>query len=125
MTKPNMIADAIRHMPHSPELVAALIAERYRKDPRLRRQMDDDPKQALEQVLKRPIASNIQVVAHKNTDDTWHLPLPGTELPDLSDEQLEQVSAGEVVYLGVALGAVAAVGLVGLAVGIAIPLADQ
>jgi len=96
--------EAIQHMKPGQEMVAALVADHYRKFPQLRQQMNDNPRQALEQILKNKINSKIQILTHSNTEEVWHLPLPATEAPAMTEDQLAQISAGEVGVAAIVVG---------------------
>jgi len=82
----------------TPETVAAVLAEQCRHDPELAQQLRD-PRPCMEKLLGHKLPEGIRLVAHENTDDTWHLPLPRYHQSEtLNEEQLQKIAAGELGY---------------------------
>ena len=89
---------AVQDLTLTPETSAALLAEQCRHDPELAQQLRD-PRPWMEKSLGHKLPESIQLIAHENTDDTWHLPLPRYDQKEvLTEEQMQKINAGEVGY---------------------------
>ncbi len=79
----------------TPESWAALVAERCYKDAAFREAFLADPKGAVEKLIGESLPADAEVVACRNDEKRWHIPVPTLEgAAELSEEELEDVSAG-------------------------------
>ena len=114
------LKEKLAELPLTPEVAAALVADRCRSEPQLADRLRKDPRACLEKISGRKLPENLKIVLHDNTDDTWHLPLPSySEGAHLSEEQMQQISAGEAVLVGIGVAAAAFLVAGGIAVGTA------
>ena len=103
------------------ESAAAAIAARCYDDPDFAKQLRADPKAVLERACGKKFPESLAIEVHENDGRTWHLPVPqGESTGKLSDEQLESISGGEVLFVVLAavfgtLVAGTAAGMVGVA----------
>lgn len=107
-------------LPASPEVSAALVAQRVREDVEFRKRFEKDPKAALFESAQTSVPpAEMQIVVHENTPDCWHISIPSerqiddmNELrkmqesagQDLTDEQLNSVSGGLEIGFSLAIG---------------------
>ena len=68
------------------------IAEKSALDAEFRQQLLSDPKGAISQELDITIPESMNIVVHQSDMQTVHLALPPE--PNISEEQLEAISAG-------------------------------
>ena len=130
-------------LPHSPELSAAVVAQRCREDADFRQRLKQDPKAAIFEGQEKQPWDDMKVVVHENTPDCWHVSIPSDRQienvnklramqekaadHELTDEQLQDLSGGEIgfsiaalIAVGTAIGAgVGAAGAVAAGVGVA------
>jgi len=115
------LKEKLAGMALTPEVAAALLADRCRREPQLTSRLRDNPRDCLEELSGRKLPETFKVIVHDNSDDTWHLPLPSHHQAELTEEQLQQISAGEFVVGGVVsawiLGTFVIAAGVGLGVG--------
>ncbi len=102
----------------TPESLAALLAQRCYRDAEFRAQLAADPRGTIESVSGEKLAEDINLIVCQNNANTWHVPVPKVASEEaMSEEQLEQISAGEVAGLvlfvagGIALGTVTVAGI--------------
>ncbi len=81
-------------LPQSMEVVSAVVAQRCYEDEEFRQKLMRDPQGALEEFMGRKLPDTLEVEVRENTPSTWHIPVSSDTF---SDEELEQISAGEVV----------------------------
>jgi len=113
------LKEKLAAMAVTPEVAAALLADRCRQEPQLADRLRDNPRICLEKLSNRELPKTFKIVLHDNSDDTWHLPLPRYSQDQdqrLSEEQLEKIAAGEAF---VTTGGIVLVGFLALIVGVA------
>ena len=94
----------------SMESAAAAIASRCYEDPDFSKCLRADPKATLEEMGGKKLPESLAIEVHENDGRTWHLPVPQAEATDkLSDEQLQAISGGEVIFMVLFFSATAAV----------------
>ncbi len=77
------------------ESMAALLAERCYTDAALRKEFLADPKGVVEKILGESLPADAEVIACRNDEKHWYIPLPTVEgAAELSEEELADVSAG-------------------------------
>ncbi len=77
------------------ESMAALLAERCYTDAALRKKFLADPKGVVEKVFGESLPADAEVVACRNDEKHWYIPLPTVEgAAELSEQELADVSAG-------------------------------
>ena len=105
------------------ECAAAVIASRCYEDRDFAKRMREDPRSAIKEICGKELPESLTIKVHENDGRTWHLSVPhGQTTSELSDEQLMNVSGGEVIFtiLGlVAATAITAGVTAGVGVGIA------
>lgn len=113
----------------TPEVAAAAIADRCRKDRDFMKNLCDDPKAALAKAGGKDMPDSMSVVVHQNSADHWHIVIPSDAQArrmeeafkavdgaddTLSDEQLQSLSGGEIFFtltaMSASIGAVASGG---------------
>ncbi len=129
----------------TPEIASAIVAKKCAVDKAFRRNLRENPRQALGEAAGMEIPADLDIVLHENRPGEWHVPVPGMEIlkaldakrqeedskqhEGLSDEQLEQVSSGVLASFfiiglgvplacGIALGTTLALASVGTAIGV-------
>lgn len=129
----------------SPEVSAAVVAQRCREDAEFRQRLKEDPKAAIFAGQDKQPLAEMKVVVHENTPDCWHLSIPSDRQIEnvnkvrtmqekaadhkLTDEQLQDLSGGEIGFtlaalLGVTLGIGVGVGTAGaVAAGVGVAVA--
>lgn len=111
-------------LPATNEIVSALLAAKYAGDRTLLQTVKADPQTALN---GSEVAVTVRAV--QNTEDTLHICVPDYEvLADmkLEDEQLAQVSGGEIfISVAFAISAVFVAGAVATVVGVKVSEADR
>ncbi|MDD9806167.1 MAG: hypothetical protein OXU44_04400, partial [Gammaproteobacteria bacterium] len=111
-------------LPATNEIVSALLAAKYADDQTLLQTVRDNPQTALN---GSGVAVTVRAV--QNTEDTLHICVPDYEvLADmkLDDEQLAQVSGGEIfISIGIAISAAFVVGTVATVVGVKVAEANR
>jgi len=77
-------------LPLTPEVAAALVAERCYVDAGFRNRMLENPKEALRELYRERHGKDadipwddLNIVIRKNTDNTWYVP---TRIPDATEE---------------------------------------
>ena len=95
----------------TPEVAAAAIADRCRKDREFMNNFCDDPRGALAEASDKGVPAAMNVAVHRNSADHWHVVIPSDaqakrlgeafKMMDdaggtLSDEQLQAISGGEI-----------------------------
>jgi hypothetical protein len=96
------------------------LVEKAWKDPEFRREVVSDPKGMFEKYLGQKLPAQLNIIVHEEDASTVHLSIPPapSNLSELSDTELEQVSGGsEVAFSLTMLAAVTAATAVGTAVG--------
>ena len=103
----------------TPEVAAAMLADRCRKDGAFARKLRDDPKGVLATLNGQKVPEYMNVAIHQNAPDHWHIVIPSDkqaqrlseayEMMDaaggtLSDEQLGAISGGEIVVIATLIG---------------------
>lgn len=98
----------------TPEIAAAAIADRCRKDGEFLKNLCDDPRSALTAASGDGVPESMDVVVHQNSADHWHIVIPSDEQArrlgetframdgadgTLNDEQLQSLSGGAEVIL--------------------------
>lgn len=79
----------------TPEAISAMLSAMYLKDADFRAEFDRDPKAAIAKVAGQKMASDAEVVVHRNEDKRWHITLPSQEAVSLlSDREISGVSGG-------------------------------
>ena len=92
--------------PYTTEIFGSVIAEACKVNEQLGEALEKNPKATVERLLQgKSLPESFAVNAHRNSADTWHLTIPCySELYQqevervLEDADLENISAGEVVY---------------------------
>jgi len=107
----------LAELPFTPEVAAALVADRCRREPELAERLRKDARGCLEELSGRKLPEEVKIVVHDNTDDTWHLPLPNyTQSVELSEDQLQKIAAGEFLIgmgVGISISVIVAAGALG------------
>ncbi len=94
------------------EMLAACIGNRCYYDQKFRERFQKDPKGCLETMVNDKLQEDtggkvdavslegIDIKLLRNSGDTWHIPLPSKEARnhEISEADLEKVSAGEVLF---------------------------
>ncbi len=81
----------------TPESLAALVAERCYKDAAFRQDFLANPKGVVEKILGESLPADAEVVACRNDDKRWYIPMPSLEgATQLNEKELEAISAGSV-----------------------------
>lgn len=135
-------------LPHSPELSAAVVAQRCREDADFRERLKKDPKATIFEGQEKQPWDEMKVVVHENTLDCWHVSIPSDRQiesmnklramqekaaeHELTDEQLQDLSGGEIgfslaalIAVGVGIGAgIGTAGAVAVGVGVAAARGD-
>ena len=135
-------------LPHSPELSAAVVAQRCREDEEFGQRLRKDPKATIFEGQDKQPWDEMKVVVHENTPDCWHVSIPSDQQienvnkmramqakaadHELTDEQLQDLSGGEIgfslaalIALGTVIGAgVGTAGAVAVGVGVAVTSGD-
>ena len=108
----------------TPEVAAAVIADKCRKDDEFSKSLRGDPRSALIEASGKSLPDSMNVVVHQNSADHWHIVIPSDAQVEkvgeafkmmddaggtLSDEQLLAISGGEVL-IGFLLTAALVVG---------------
>ena len=130
-------------LPHSPEVSAAVVAQRCREDADFRQRLKKDPKATIFEGQEKQPWDDVKVVVHENTPDCWHVSIPSDQQienvnklramqekaadHELTDEQLQDLSGGEIGFslaallvVGTTIGAgIGAAGAVAAGVGVA------
>ena len=112
----------------TPEVAAAVLADRCRKDGAFARKLQDDPRGTLAELNGQKVPEYMNVAVHQNAPDHWHIVIPSQKQAQrlneayktmdaaggtLSDEQLEALSGGEIVVI------LSLIGIVGTATAVA------
>lgn len=98
------------------------LIEKAWKEPTFKTEVLANPKGMLEKYLGRKLPEDLKVVVHEEDANTLHfaIPLPPSNVAELSDNDLEKVAGGTDVaiasLIATAAGALAAGGLAGGAV---------
>lgn len=81
------------------DLETALI-EKCWKDPEFKKKVVSDPKRMFEQHTGQKLPEQMKIFIHEEDANTLHFSIPPApaKLAELSDEQLEKVAGGQVVY---------------------------
>ena len=96
------------------------LIEKAWKDPEFRKDVVSDPKGMFEKYLGRKLPPQLKIFVHEEDASTLHFAIPPapSNLGELSDDELEQVSGGsEFVFSTLMAGAIIAATAVGTAVG--------
>ncbi len=81
----------------TPESLAALVAERCYKDAAFRQDFLANPKDVVEKILGEALPADAEVVACRNDEKRWYIPMPALEgAAQLNEKELEAISAGSV-----------------------------
>ena len=103
----------------TPEVAAAVLADRCRADSAFTRKLQDDPKGVLAELNGQEVPGYMNVAVHQNAPDHWHIVIPSQkqaqrlneayEMMDasggtMSDEQLAAISGGEIVVVLTLIG---------------------
>ncbi len=121
----NATTNAIKELPLTNEISAAVLGNATTKDGDFRSQLLNDPKQAIQDISTQPLPQDINILVAQNTEDTVHIPVPNyKELENneshISDQELRTVSGGEIMAAVLAvIGTIGAIALVGGGVGLA------
>ena len=97
----------------TPEVVAAAIADRCRKDDALSKRFFEDPKAAIADASGKTLPEATKVVVHRNSADHWHIVVPSQaqvrrlneawegsgDGDSLTDEQLQAISGGLEIWI--------------------------
>jgi hypothetical protein len=77
------------------ELRRRLIVKAW-KDPEFKKNVVKDPKGLLENQLGRQLPAQVKIYVHEENEDTLHftIPMPPSNVRELSDEDLEKVAGG-------------------------------
>ena len=96
------------------DMETALI-EKCWKDPEFKRQVVSDPKGMLERHTGQKLPTSVRIFIHEEDANTLHLsiPLPPSNLAELSDADLEKVAGGTDLVLTLAVS----LPLIGITVG--------
>jgi len=87
-------ANAVQ-LPTTPEAISAMLSAMYAADADFRAAFDKDPKAAIAKITGQKMASDAEVVVHRNEDKRWHITLPSQEaMALLSDQEISGVSGG-------------------------------
>ena len=60
----------------TPEVAAAILADRCRADGALARKLQDDPRGALAELNGQKVPEYMNVAVHQNAPDHWHIVIP-------------------------------------------------
>jgi len=83
------------NLPTTPEAISAMLATMYAADADFRAAFDKDPKAAIAKITGQKMASDAELVVHRNEDKRWHITLPSQEAMALmSDQDIAGVSGG-------------------------------
>ncbi len=97
----NATTNAIKELPLTNEISAAVLGNATTKDGDFRSQLLNDPKQAIQDISTQPLPQDINILVAQNTEDTVHIPVPNyKELRNknrIPDQELRKVSGGEVI----------------------------
>ena len=96
------------------------LIEKAWKDPEFKREIVSDPKGMLEKYLGQKLPEQLRIIIHEEDASTLHLSIPPapSNLSELSDVELEQVSGGtEVAFSLVMTAAIITGTAVGTAIG--------
>lgn len=96
------------------------LIEKAWKDPEFRREVVSDPKGMFEKHFGQKLPAQFNIIVHEEDASTLHFSIPPapSNLHELSDAELEQVSGGtEVAYTVFMTAAILAATAVGTAVG--------
>ena len=110
----------------TPEVAAAIVADKCRKDGEFAKKLNDDPKAALAGINKQQVPDEVKFVVHQNSADHWHIVIPSDaqasrlgkafKMMDdaggdtLNDEQLQAISGGvEVIWTIIFVGSMAGI----------------
>ena len=97
----------------TPEVSAAVLADRCRKDDTLSKRFFEDPKAVIAASSGKTLPDSTQVVVHRNSADHWHIAVPSNaqvrtfndawegsgDGDSLSDEQLQAISGGLEIWI--------------------------
>ena len=97
----------------TPEVSAAILADRCRRDGELSKRVCEDPKAVVAVASGRTLPESTKVVVHRNSADHWHIAIPtdaqartlndaweGSGAGDsLTDEQLQAISGGLEIWI--------------------------
>ena len=96
-----------------PEVVAALLAHQAAASSEDRLGLCRNPKGYIEKLTEQTLPDKLSIKLHTNNDDCWHIVYP-SKSNELSDNDLEDLAAGEFVF-GI-IGIASAVALAALAI---------
>ena len=96
----------------TPEVSAAILADRCRADGELSRRFCEDPKAVIAGASGKALPETTKVVVHRNSADHWHIAIPSEaqarrlnealgegDGDSLTDEQLTAISGGLEIWL--------------------------
>ena len=97
----------------TPEVSAAVLADRCRKDDALSKRFFENPKAAIADASGKTLPEATNVVVHRNSADHWHIVVPSQaqarrlnaawegsgDGDSLTDEQLQAISGGLEIWI--------------------------
>ncbi len=107
----------------SPEVVGAMLADRCYRDEDFRQKLIAEPRACLEELIGRPLPTELDLQVVENGAEVWNLALPEAGASDqpLSEEDMDKINAGEagvllVLTIAAMTGGAIAAGIAGLGV---------
>ena len=101
-----MEQDNTVNLSSSMEAASAALAARCYGDPDFAKRLREDPKAVIEEACGKKLPESLVIEVHENDGRTWHVPVPpGKDTDKLTDEQLQAVSGGEIIFTVLAVAA--------------------